>query len=86
VSKLASTLSDVAHAERVSSLIDEFLESYLYWRDAAADVHSAYQCWGACDPPQRVLGFESYRAALDREEHAASVHCASTERLRDSQR
>ena len=64
------------------SAADEFLESYLRWREACADVHTAYERWRKYEGPQRRLGFESYRAALDREERAARIYCEWGERLR----
>jgi hypothetical protein len=65
-----------------SAVADDFLDSYVCWREACHDVRSAYQRWGKCEPPERALAFGSYRAALDREEHAARVHLDQTERLR----
>jgi hypothetical protein len=38
--------------------------------------------WRTCDALQRGLAFESYLAALDREEIAAQVHADRSERLR----
>jgi hypothetical protein len=64
------------------SLADEFLESYVCWREACEDVRSAYEGWRKCQPPEGGLEFESYRAALDREEHAARIHSDWAERLR----
>jgi hypothetical protein len=61
---------------------DEFIESYVCWREACEDVHSAYRRWGDCQPQQRDLGFATYRAALEREERAAGVHLEWAERLR----
>jgi hypothetical protein len=60
--------------KRRSTLADEFLESYERWREACEDVRTAYRRWADCKPQQRVLGFASYRAALEREEEAASIH------------
>jgi hypothetical protein len=64
------------------SLLDEFLDSWVCWREACEDVRSAYERWGRCETPQRGLAFASYRAALDREGHAAGVHSVWTDRLR----
>jgi hypothetical protein len=71
-------------ADRFSSLTDEFLDSWVHWREACEDAHSAYECWKTCEPPQRGIAFASYGAALDREEHAARIHSDWTERLRAS--
>jgi hypothetical protein len=62
-------------------LADEFIESYVCWREACEDVRTGFEHWGACRPSQRGLAFESYRAALDHEEYAAHIHCEWTERL-----
>jgi hypothetical protein len=66
---------------RSSGLVDEFLESYLRWREACEDVRDSYRRWAECEQHQRGLGFAIYRAALEREEHAANVHSDSAERL-----
>jgi hypothetical protein len=63
-------------------IADGFLGSYLSWREACEDVRSAYERWRRCGPLQRGLAFESYSAALDREEHTAGVHSDWAERLR----
>jgi hypothetical protein len=55
-------------------LVDEFVESYVSWREACEDVQSAYRRWAECQPQQRGLSFATYQAALDREEQAASIH------------
>jgi hypothetical protein len=67
--------------KRRSALADEFLESYVCWREACDDVRTAYRRWQACEPQQRGQGFATYRAALEREDYAASIHSASAERL-----
>jgi hypothetical protein len=69
-------------ATSLASIVDEFLDSYARWREACEDVRAAYKCWGTCRPPQRLLGFNCYRAALDREEAAARVHSTRVDRLR----
>jgi len=67
--------------ERRSILADAFLESYVCWREACDELHTAYRRWTECNPTQRRLGFAAYRAALDREEHAARVHSQLAQRL-----
>jgi hypothetical protein len=59
----------------------EFAESYVCWREACEDVRAAYRRWADCQPQQRSLGFATYRAALEREELAANIHCDWAERL-----
>jgi hypothetical protein len=67
-------------------LTDAFLDSYVCWREACEDVGSAYRRWETCEPPERTLAYDGYRAALDREEHAAHIHSDRTARLRAAQR
>jgi hypothetical protein len=64
-----------------SGLIDGFLDSYICWCEACADVWSAYRRWAGCEPEQRRLEFAAYQSALDREERAAGIHCEWAERL-----
>ena len=59
----------------------EFAESWACWRDACDDLRRAYASWKGCLTAERALAFANYRAALDREEHAARVHADSAERL-----
>lgn len=66
---------------RRAPLADDFLESYLRWREACVDVHSAYERWRSCAPEQRGAEFATYREALEIEESTAVVHAESTARL-----
>jgi len=77
-------LKDQAHTatERRSALADAFLDSWVSWRESCEDVRSAYGWWTACARPQRALAFVGYRAALDREQQAASIHSDWAERIR----
>jgi hypothetical protein len=63
-------------------MVDEFLESYVSWREACEDVESAYSRWKESRAQQRDYEFATYQAALDREEHAAGIHSLMAERLR----
>ncbi|MEA2431895.1 MAG: hypothetical protein QOF65_1528 [Thermoleophilaceae bacterium] len=60
--------------KRSAALVDEFIESYVFWRESCEAVRAAYKEWTNCTSPRRGLAFESYRAALDWEELAAQVH------------
>jgi hypothetical protein len=64
------------------ALVDEFLESYVFWRESCEDVRAAYERWATCEPAHRDFAFERYRAALDWEERAAQVHADRTARVR----
>src|SRR5258705_5653176 len=68
-------------AEGSPSLVDGFLDSWMRWREACEDVRSAHERWGNCETPQRGLAFASYRAALDREDHAARVYSVWTSQV-----
>jgi hypothetical protein len=61
--------------------IDEFLESYVSWREACYDVDRAYGLWSRAPVEERSVTFETYRAALNREEQAALHHHHWAERL-----
>jgi len=67
--------------KRRSASAEEFIESYVCWREACEDVRTAYRRWTNCKQGERGLGFAAYRAALEREEHASSVHSVWAQRL-----
>jgi hypothetical protein len=77
-----SRVQPEAATKRRSALADAFVDSWVSWREANEDVRIAYRWWSECARPQRALAFASYRAALDREQHAASVHSDWAERVR----
>jgi hypothetical protein len=68
--------------ERRSALGDAFVDSWVAWREATEDVRTAYRWWSECARPHRALAFAGYRAALDREQHAANIHSDWAERIR----
>jgi hypothetical protein len=65
----------------MSSLVDEFRESYIYWAEACEDVRTAYRRWQDSKDAGRALEFERYTAALDHEEYAADIYSFRTARL-----
>jgi hypothetical protein len=69
-------------AEGSPSFVDDYFGAWVCWREACEDVRSAYKRWARCGAAQRGLAFASYRAALDREEQAAGVYSALTDRIR----
>jgi hypothetical protein len=73
-----------AHAatEPLSALTNAFLESWVSWRESCEDVRGAYRSWTECARSQRFLAFADYRAALDREQLAASIHADAARRVR----
>jgi len=68
-------------ARAALSVVDEFLVAYVSWREEAVAVQSAYDHWQAVRAPDQALGFAAYRAALDREEHAAKAFSTLAERM-----
>ena len=58
---------------------DDFVESYVRWREACEDVWRAVERWGNSPARQRSRAFEGYRAALEREEHAARIYRSCSE-------
>ena len=73
--------SPATESER-SALADAFVDSWVSWRESCEEVRGAYWWWRECARPQRALAFAGYRAALDREEHAANIHWDFAELIR----
>ena len=73
-------------ADPSGSLVDEVFASWVRWGEACEDVRGAYERWGNCESSQSGLAFASYRAALDREEHAARVYSVWADRFRAAER
>ncbi|MCW2970447.1 MAG: hypothetical protein JWO23_1574 [Solirubrobacterales bacterium] len=61
-------------------LLDEALERYLDWRAESEAVDVAYRVWSVAPAADGATPFSAYRAALDREERAATVYCSVIER------
>ena len=55
-------------------LIDDAFDAYLEWRDESAEVWHAYRRWSGAPAREACTKFWAYRAALEREEHAARVY------------
>jgi hypothetical protein len=77
-----SLVKKATAAERRSALADAFVDSWVSRREASEDVRTAYRWWSECARPRRALAFARYRAALDREQHAASIHSDRAQRVR----
>jgi hypothetical protein len=67
-------------------IVDQFVESYVRWREACEEVRCAYELWHKCTPSHRSVGFKTYLAALDREEVAARLHSSRANELRAATR
>lgn len=55
-------------------LIDDAFDAYLEWRDESDEVWHAYKRWNGAPAREARRKFWAYRAALEREEHAARVY------------
>jgi hypothetical protein len=75
-------LRSAPRAEETTGLVDEFIESYVFWRESCEAVREAYREWANSTLHRRELAFENYRAALDWEELAAQVHSGRAARVR----
>lgn len=62
-------------------LVDELLDLYVSWREECAAVAASYENWSASERRDNRLAFGAYRAALDREEHAAATYRGLAERI-----
>jgi hypothetical protein len=62
-------------------LVDEAIERYVEWRQESAAVGDAYGTWLTAAPAEGALPFTAYRAALDREERAATRYGTVIDRL-----
>jgi hypothetical protein len=60
----------------------EFLTSYVRWREACEEVRVAYERSETAERPDRRLAFAAYCAALDREEHTARLHADTHAKVR----
>jgi hypothetical protein len=56
------------------SSIDDFIETYVCWREACDAVWMGYAQWLRAPQPERAVAFAAYEAALDREDLAAHAH------------
>ena len=70
--------------QTLRSLVDRFIESWIYLREACEAVHTAYECWQQCEAAQHGLAFAHYRATLDREDQAARVYAMFAERVHEA--
>jgi hypothetical protein len=55
-------------------LVDDFIDSYVEWREACAELRAAYRRWAGAPPDDRGLAFLAHGAALDWEHGSALVH------------
>jgi hypothetical protein len=67
-------------SESESTIIDELMDIYLQWREAAVEVGGAYERWSVALGSDRALAFAAYLASLEREEQAADCYRGCADR------
>jgi hypothetical protein len=50
------------------------MDAYVTWREESAAVTATYESWTRAARERRALAYDSYMAALDREEYAAALY------------
>jgi hypothetical protein len=73
-------MSPLIQTER-GRLAEEAIERYVDWREESATVGEAYGHWSTASDAEGALAFAAYRAALDREEVAATLYRTVLDRL-----
>jgi hypothetical protein len=63
-------------------LIDDYVTSYVRWREECESVRHAYRLWQLAALEDRAWAFALYDAALDYEEEAARELQRRIERIR----
>jgi hypothetical protein len=78
-------MSQMAAAQNTPALsrgqVDEFVHSYVRWREAYGAASDAYERWTSADVGDRSVAFAAYRSALKREELAAGAHRECVQRI-----
>jgi hypothetical protein len=67
-------LKKSSHPAARPTQLNAVMDAYLTWHEADLAAIAAYQCWRGASRSEREGAFAAYRAALDREEHAASAY------------
>ncbi|MCW3065298.1 MAG: hypothetical protein JWN32_2470 [Solirubrobacterales bacterium] len=70
-----------ASEDRFPWRTDQFLETYVCWREECELVKLAYESWRGSSAKDQKLAFAAYYAALDREQQAARLLAAASERI-----
>lgn len=55
-------------------LLGAVMDGYVTWREESIAVAASYERWRCAARDERALAFDSYLAALDREEDAAAAY------------
>ena len=62
-------------------LVEDYLETYIRWREESAAVRDAYAHLHTAARRDRTLAFAAFGAALDREETAARILAECADRV-----
>ena len=68
-------LNPLTRSARRRAVVHAAIDDYGQWRTECAAVRNAYRRWASASAAHEPLAFHAYRAALDREERAATL-CA----------
>ena len=80
--RILATRRDPAEPHPSRRLVDQFLRTYVSWRERCELVEAAHARWNDAARGDRGAAFAAYCAALDREQCAARAHERSIGRLR----
>jgi hypothetical protein len=64
-------------------IVDDAVIAYVEWREECTEVWNAYGWWGSAPSEDVRRAHAAYRAALDREEAAATVYARLMKRVGD---
>jgi hypothetical protein len=57
------------------------MDAYLRWRDECDAVWHAYGCWTAAGEADAAFAYQTYAAALDREQQASAAYAGLAQRV-----
>ena len=76
-----TSMSPIEPSLRVRPMLDDAVLAYVQWREECAAVWNAYRWWESATTEDAVGAHAAYRAALDREEAAATVYAKLIDRI-----
>ncbi|HEY2654328.1 MAG TPA: hypothetical protein VGI55_00975 [Solirubrobacteraceae bacterium] len=67
-------LKPIKRAARRRAVAEAAVAAYSQWREECAAVRSTYRRWASASAVDEPLAFIAYKAALDREQRAATLY------------
>jgi hypothetical protein len=64
----------ITRAARRRAVVDAAVAAHSQWRQECSAVRSTYRQWARASAMNEPLAFDAYKAALDREEGAATLY------------